>query len=614
MDFHTKQFHRRNITFLSFPIIVVMIFASSAIAFLLLTSCRFQDTDLSSSFGKPTTTESFSSLQKDFESFCLAVFWEELTQGSTLDLHYTLIHPESYGIDSSEPTLGRYGLVDLVHNKEDLKELRAQLLTFDPTALTVRQQITYDALLETLETELLAEGMELYEQPLAPTIGIQAQLPMLLAEYAFHSLDDAEDYLCLLEQLDLYYKSILDFEYQKADAGLGPSDAAIDRIVASCEGYLQSSNFLSETFASRLKLLTASAPLSDATIQQLLLRHETAVREHFLPAYELLVNGMRELKGRGIHDSGLAGCQNGTRYYEYLVKSGSGTSYAVPELKTALSKRMLLELKELNALYTEYPDLDDRLSSARFSLSDPHAILKDLQENMKSQFPDLGACAYEIRYVPEGLEPFLSPAFYLTTPLDNTDQNVIYINPSYSDPADNLYTTLAHEGFPGHLYQTVYSRKTLKEAPLLSILSCSGANEGWATYVEYYANLFDNGLPDGVGRYYAALRSYSLCVHGLLDIGIHYEGWDREQAGQFVSSCFQIDDETMEELWQTILDNPTNYLDYCGGFVELMEMREEAEQVLGDGFSALEFHKFLLDLGPVPFSVIRKYFHTWLYF
>ena len=336
MIFHTKRF--------SFPIIVAMIFALSVIASLLLTSCGYQDAVL---------PESSSPLQEDFESFCLAVFQEEFKQGNTLDLHYTLIHPESYGIEASEPTLGRYRLTDLINNKNNLKELRAQLLTFDPTSLTARQQVTYDALLETLETELLAEGLELYEQPLAPTIGIQAQLPMLLAEYAFHSLDDVEDYLCLLEQLDSYYESILDFERQKADAGLGSSDAAIDRILESCEGYLQAPDFLSETFDFRLEQLTRSVPLSDETVRNLHTRHETAVREHFLPAYELLINGMNDLKGRGIRDGGLSGCLDGTRYYEYLVKSGSGTSYSIPELKTALAKRMAKELNELNHLYTD---------------------------------------------------------------------------------------------------------------------------------------------------------------------------------------------------------------------------------------------------------------------
>ena len=134
--------------------------------------------------------------------------------------------------------------------------------------------------------------------------------------------------------------------------------------------------------------------------------------------------------------------------------------------------------------------------------------------------------------------------------------------------------TLAHEGFPGHLYQTVYS-SFHAESPLAAILSCSGANEGWATYVENLACQFDNGLPEGAGQYRACLRSFSLCAYGLLDIGIHYDGWSKEQAAQFIQTWFQAEESVTDEIWQTILDAPANYLEYAGGYVELMEMREE---------------------------------------
>ena len=230
---------------------------------------------------------------------------------------------------------------------------------------------------------------------------------------------------------------------------------------------------------------------------------------------------------------------------------------------------------------------------------------------MAPDFPVLTDCAYDINYVPSHLEDCLSPAFYLTAPLDNPDQNVIYINNGYEDSTSGLYTTQAHEGFPGHLYQTVYDR-TNTSIPLLSLLGCSGANEGWATYVENYACTLDNGLPDGVGEYQALSRSFSLCVHGLMDIGINYDGWTKERAAKFVRTYYEIDDAAIDRLWQTMIDTPTNYLEYCGGYVEIMEMREQAEAALDTEFSPMEFHRFLLDIGPVPFPVIRKYFDAWL--
>lgn len=555
-----------------------------------------------------------SSISAMFDAFCMDVFREEMQQTSTLDLHYTLQVPESYRIDPQKVTLGTYNLQNMIQNHAGLKALKTKLLTFDRNALSDSRQVTYDALLETLNTELMAEGLELYEQPLAPTIGVQAQLPILLAEYAFSSISDVEDYLALLEGIDTYYNEILLFEHQKADAGLAPSDASIDAIIASCRGYLFDSpdNFLSDTFQSRLDTLKAHLSIPEEQEKAWLQKHDLAITEHFIPAYQLLIDGMAELKERSLNDGGLANFKNGTEFYEYLVKRNSGVSYTIPELKEALLSQMTRNLEDIQQLYIKYPDLDARAASASCSLTDPYDILEDLKQQISSDFPPLPECSYEIFYVPSALETVLSPAFYLTAPIDNWNQNVIYINRAYTDSSSTLYTTLAHEGFPGHLYQTVYSRSNQQEIPLLSVISCSGANEGWATYVEYYAGMYDNGLPDGVGEYSSLLRSYSLCVHGILDIGINFEGWNKEVSDAFVSSCFQVDQNTLDELWQVMIDNPTNYLDYCGGFVEFMEMRQKAEETLGESFSPLEFHQTLLDIGPVPFSVIRSHFSEWL--
>lgn len=549
-------------------------------------------------------------LQADFEAFCTELFRKEMTSSDTLDLHYTLLHPENYGIDAADATLGTYRLSELINSNHEIHDLKEKLSKFDPHLLSGDQHILYDALSEKADTRLMAEGLELYEQPLAPTIGIQAQLPILFAEYSFHSLQDVENYLALLSQLDSYYEDILFFEEQKAAAGLGLSDASIDRIIESCQSYLidPENNFLTDTFETRLTSLASSVSLSKQQRSNLCSRHLDIIKNSFLPAYHHLIDGLSALKGRGINEGGLAGFRDGKRYYEYLLRSGPGLSYNIEELKTALSARMQKDLETISSVSKKAGN------DVSFRLTAPSEILSDLQLQMEADFPALPeSCRhYEIRYVPAQLEDTLSPAFYLTAPLDAPAQNVIYINNGSTNAGSELYPTLAHEGFPGHLYQTVYFRKHA-ENPLAALLTCSGANEGWATYVENLSYFYDNGLSEDKSAYQAAMRSFSLCFHSLLDIGINYDGWSKDQAAAFIRTCFDADDTLMEELWQTMIDNPTNYLEYAGGYVEIMEMREEAENALGDHFSVKDFHKFLLDLGPVPFSVTRKYFKIWLH-
>ena len=567
----------------------------------------YSSNDFSS--GNPATSEKALKLQADFDSFCSDLFHTEIESSSTLDLHYTLLHPENYGIDAGDASLGTYRLSELITNHHDLHDLRKKLNDFDPGSLSADQQILYDSLSAMTDTSLMAEGLELYEQPLAPTIGIQAQLPILLAEYSFHSLQDVEDYLTLLSQLDSYYGEILFFEEQKAAAGLGPSDASIERILESCQSYLIDpvNNFLTETFETRLNSLSTDISLSEQQKNNFRSRHLEVIKNSFLPAYRHLINGLSGLKGRGINEGGLCGFRDGRQYYENLLRSGPGLSYNIEELKAALSDRMQKDLETISSLSKKTgPDLS-------FRLTDPPAILADLQAQMSGDFPALSEASkkYELRYVPAQLESTLSPAFYLTAPLDDPTRNVIYINNGSTSADDELYPTLAHEGFPGHLYQTVYFREHTRN-PLAALLTCSGANEGWSTYVEQLSYFYDNSLSEENSAYQAAMRSFSLCFHSLLDIGINYDGWSKDRAAAFVRTCFDADDALVEELWQTMIDNPANYPEYAGGYVEIMEMREEAEKKLGNRFSAKEFHKFLLDLGPVPFSVTRKYFKLWL--
>ena len=305
----------------------------------------YSSNDFSS--GNPATSEKALKLQADFDSFCSDLFHTEMESSSTLDLHYTLLHPENYGIDAGDASLDTYRLSELITNHHDLHDLRKKLNDFDPGSLSADQQILYDSLSAMTDTSLMAEGLELYEQPLAPTIGIQAQLPILLSEYSFHSIQDVEDYLSLLSQLDSYYGDILFFEQQKSDAGLGLSDASIDRIIESCESYLidPEDNFLTETFESRLKFLEHEITLTEQQKTDFRSRHLDMIKNAFLPAYRHLIDGLSSLKGRGINESGLAGFRDGKQYYEYLVRSGPGLSYrTIEELKTALSYRMQKDL------------------------------------------------------------------------------------------------------------------------------------------------------------------------------------------------------------------------------------------------------------------------------
>lgn len=548
--------------------------------------------------------------QKDFDALTEQLFQERAIQ-SSLSLHYSMADPAAYGITEYPITYGDFNSQIMKDELQNMKAEKLALDAIDVNLLTDDQQLTYRILAESYQTELAAEGLELYYQPLAPTIGFQAQLPVLLAEYAFYSERDVEEYLDLLAQTDEYFSQILAFEEEKAAAGLFMTDECLDEVLSSCDAYLlpPERNFLSETFTERL----AAVPgLTEEEIAGYTAQNLTVLGENFVPAYQLLVDGLTALRGTGTNDKGLYYDPKGKEYYEYLVRSATGTTYeSIDLLRDAIEDQMDADLMNISRLLKENPDVASQLTDYSFTKKEPAQILDSLIGQIDADFPALGENSYTIKYVPEALEASLSPAFYLTPPMDRYESNTIYINRSFSTD-DNLFPTLAHEGYPGHLYQTVYFSSNCSDN-LRKLLSFSSYSEGWAFYVETYSYSLDNGLNPQISQILASNSSSSLALHAILDLYINYYGWTKEQVGDYMKQYYDLDGtDVIDSIYTTLVANPTNYLEYYVGYLEILNMRNTAQKELGDDFNLKEFHTFLLDMGPAPFTVIEPYFKTWL--
>ena len=551
------------------------------------------------------------SVQAAFDEFTRQVFKDEL-EGSGLTLHYMLKDPENYGISTADPKLGECSLEYLQQVSADMEQLSEELHAFDPSLLTADQLFTYRALDDYLETEQMAKGLELYSRPVSTTIGTQAQLPILFAEYAFYDRQDVEDYLSLMSQSDTYYQSIAEFEKVRADAGLAPCDLVLDQIIQSCKDYMirPENSFLNETFNSKLDSIEDLTPEEKEEYKK---RHLTVMKEHFIPAYQMLAGELEKLKGRGSNSMGLCGYPDGKRYYEYLAASSTGTGYTVPELKQQVQVHMSEDLAQVTLLLQNHPELSEASASYSFAQTEPAAILDALKTQAVKDFPALPEADYTVHQVPKALEASLSPAFYLTAPIDCWQHNVIYINGgSEQTSSEALYTTLAHEGYPGHLYQTVYANQNVRD-PLLRLLACGGYTEGWGTYAEIYSYRFDNGLSPELSELLAHNQAATLGLYALLDININYEGWSQERTAKFLEELYGITDgQVVEEIYYAVADNPANYLQYYTGYMEMVKMRETAIETLGERYDPIQFHKFILDMDGASFRVMEPYFKTWL--
>lgn len=543
-----------------------------------------------------------------FENYTDQLFRQELS-GNTLSLHYTLKNPTTYNIVNPSVSLGAYQ-TDSSNLSASLENSLSLLHSYDKTKLSKRNQATYEILENHLSYSLKSSQYLLYEEPLASLTGAQAQLPILLSEYQFYTKQDVDTYLALLAETPEYFASILDFEEEKAKHGLFMSKPQADAIIDECETFinLQNNNFIYSSFEQRLQTLNLPKKEKDAYVE----KNVDSIKQYVYPAYEQLMQGLHELKNSGTNSGGLCHLPEGDKYYELLTAIETGSSRSIPELQELTKKHIAEDLasiqKTLSSLSTETPSPSSDLFKSQGVVledSNPASILSSLRGNLSGHFPAPPNVNVQIKYVSQEMQNFLSPAFYLIPALDNTEENIIYINNGHISDDLSLYTTLAHEGYPGHLYQTTYfASKT--PSPIRHLLDCGGYTEGWATYSEMLSYYF---AP--IKKTQATLMqknsSILLGLYALADMGIHYDGWSLLDTTTFFRGYGITDTKAIEEIYQLILSDPANYLKYYIGYVEFLELKKEAMTLWGKEFTQERFHKAVLDMGPAPFDLIRKY-------
>ena len=543
------------------------------------------------------------SSNKSFTNYTHQMFLSEVSK-NTLNLHYTLSDPAAYGIEDYEVTLGDSDVSSILEETMLLENYKNKLDRFSYNRLSKSNQLTYDILSLYLKNQSSAKDFYLYAEPLGSTTGTQAQLPVLFAEYTFNDRADVDEYLSLLSQTDTYYESILGYEQAKSREGLFMSDPVAEEIIEQCRSFIANpeDNFLLSIFDEKVDALPA---ISQEEAQSLKNQNRDAVMNHVIPAYQLLIDGLTELKGKGSNTGGLCYLENGKAYYEYLIRANTGSYDSVETIEKRLEQQLETDFNELRNLLIQNPKILSSNTGELSLSSEPTEILADLQAKLSKDFPTPPNVSYEVKYVHKSLEDFLSPAFYLTPPLDNLSQNVIYINQASNYTPLELYTTLAHEGYPGHLYQTIYSGYAGSNE-VRSLLNFGGYVEGWATYVEFYSYSLADTDADIAALYYLN-RSIMLGISSLLDIAIHYHGYSRAEIAGYLSQLGFTDPDTADSMYNAILEAPANYLKYYVGCLSFMDLRDAVKEKDGDAFDLKEFHTQVLEIGPAPFPVLYKY-------
>lgn len=537
------------------------------------------------------------SSDRQFRTFTRSLFQTEVS-ANTISLHYTLRSPSDYGIADIPATYGNLSS-DPIAAKASVRNVLSSLQEFDPGTLSSENALTFKILDTYLKNASTGTDYLLYQEPLGSVSGIHTQLPVLLSEYSFYDTQDVETYLALLKETPSYFDSVIRFEQKKAASGLFMPDYQADSVLDTCQSFIDmgKENYLVSTFNERIASLDLLPENKKDSFQK---ENMKLVTEEIYPAYQNLITAIKSLKGKGMNEQGLSHFPYGKKYYEYLVRQTTGCNESISRLRL-MTRAQILE--DLSAMQKVLFPADAALTQASvLEQTSPDSMLDDLRSKITDTFPEIPDVDFQVKYVPESMQDYLSPAFYMIPAIDNLTENVIYINNGQTASGLNLYTTLAHEGYPGHLYQTVYFSASEPD-PIRSILDFGGYVEGWATYAEMMS-YYLAPLPKTEASLLQKNSSVILGLYALADMGIHYDGWSVTDTVRFFSDYGINDPNAVQSVYKLIIGSPANYLKYYIGYLKFYELKKEMADALGNQFSQKEFHRAVLDVGPAPFEIV----------
>ena len=547
-----------------------------------------------------------------------------------LSINFFFKNPENYGIAHGEPYLPLPSSSSNALGSALLNVILGQVNTFDYNELSFDQKMTYHLIKDLIATinDTTTDRAYLDANYLGSYLGYQAQLPILFLQYNFRTEDDIINYFGFLDLVPETFKAYVEFEKEKADHGYGMPDFVIDKVVGQCEGFLENIDSTREVhfmISEVNKKIDESDFLSSELKAYYKSLNESKVRGPLKEGYQYIATNLPSLKGRATNNMGLAhyvgsnGEQIGKNYYQKIFQEAVGYDVSIDDALSyveGILNESYLDLKAYANMIKNDPEILYDFETLEFMPEDIEGQL----EYYKNSFVNVPAVSKDlvinVKYIDESIEDYFSPAAYITSAVDEHVNEFIYLNRSRivitdelgktSLDTDYLVTTLAHEGYPGHLYQNVYFKSTNPNL-LRLLLGNTGYKEGWASYAERlaYELYFDtHDYDEVIEKYYIEDLRFTSAFYTKLDIGIHYLGWTLEETTNYINDYFSVDESTCKEIYEQLIEVPTNYPTYFYTYLKINDLRD---YMVEKGYSLYDFHIAFLDCGPVPLKYVETY-------
>lgn len=555
--------------------------------------------------------KTLSNYDEQFDEYCDKLFRSSLEE-NPFSLVFSLYDYEQYGIEVSDDckSLGTMDYDSYVQGYEQSEQELKEIKSFDRKKLSKERQHTYDVLIWLYETGLGFKDGYYMQRTIGASSGFICNLVTNFTEYSFRREQDIKDYFLYMESITPYYQSYIKLCNEQAEKGLFVNDDVIEQNIEYCDKMIDTdAKVYIDTFESRIK----SLDLSDSDKEAYIEKNKEYVQKYILPMYENSKSALKNLLGTSKNERGMAGFgEEGKKYYEAIVRDKTGSDMSAEEVIKYIDDKITALYLDLYRLMTSNPDIYDKYEKFDISITDPDEIMDFIISKMGDDYPAPVTTKHNMEYLDKSSETEGVLAYYITPPVDNININNIKINGSaLADDAVQTYTSIAHEGIPGHMFQYTSFYDNADISNIRKFASIIGPSEGWAQYASFNSLKYiveEEGYDKDVAEIIAIDRRLGYLIQTRFDLGVNYEDWDLDDANAYANGMY--DEEVVKILYDAVVGDPGEIIPYAYGTEYMYDLRDEYFDKKGKDVKG--FNTFIINSGILPFPLYEKYMQEYL--
>lgn len=515
-------------------------------------------------------------------------------------------------------------LAAIERRDQDQRDFLRRLRAIDSSQLSEADALNHDLFRRQLENAIDGHQFKSYLMPMSQRGGVQS-LESTAETLRLANVQDYEDWLARMTQIENVIEQTTDLLEEGLRTGYMPPRILMERIPNQIGSQLVEDPELSPFFAAFESMPDSIGAEDRERIQQLA---KEVIDDSIVPAYREFSNYFNETYLPASRDSiGASALPDGEAFYEFRTRYFTTTQMTPDEIHRLglnevkrIRDEMQLVIDELEYAGSFDDFLNFLRTDSRFYYDTPEelfegylAVSKRIDPELVKLFGKLPRMPYGLRPIPDNIAPDTTTAYYNRPAADGSRPGYYYVNLYRPEvrPKYEMEVLSIHEAVPGHHLQIALQME-LEEMPNFRKYSGFTAfSEGWGLYSESLG--YEMGFyKDPYSRFGALTYDMWRAVRLVVDTGMHYKGWTRQQAIDFFkANAAKTEADIVNEI-DRYISWPGQALAYKIGQLKMLELRAEAEQALGDQFDIKAFHDALLGGGAVPMEVLETRMNRWL--